>query len=257
MTYFRRSATVLSLGAGVQSSALYLMFLNGHTWPKPDFAVFADTQAEPESVYRWLAKLKDLGHDQIPIHVVSEGDLAAQARSEFNPIPLHSRKNGKQSIGARQCTNQFKIRAVTRGIRRALGYKPRHHMKHKIYLNIGISFDEIERVREPSLRWIENVYPLVNLKMTRQQCLAYLERYGLGDAPRSACWMCPYRSNKDWRALKEKDPADWAKALAFDKACNEKGHYLHYSATPLGEVDLNRDEPGAGLVNECEGMCGN
>jgi hypothetical protein len=46
--------TVLNLGAGVQSSALALMAAKGEVGPMPDFAVFADTQAEPTSVYKWL-----------------------------------------------------------------------------------------------------------------------------------------------------------------------------------------------------------
>lgn len=40
---------VLSLGAGVQSSALALMASAGEIGPMPDFAVFADTQDEPAS----------------------------------------------------------------------------------------------------------------------------------------------------------------------------------------------------------------
>ena len=46
--------TVLNLGAGVQSSCLALMAAMGEVKPMPDFAVFADTQAEPKSVYDWL-----------------------------------------------------------------------------------------------------------------------------------------------------------------------------------------------------------
>ena len=45
---------VLNLGAGVQSTALYLMFAKGDFPEKLDYAVFADTQEEPESVYKHL-----------------------------------------------------------------------------------------------------------------------------------------------------------------------------------------------------------
>jgi hypothetical protein len=44
----------LSLGAGVQSSTLALMAAHGEITPMPVAAIFADTQAEPASVYRWL-----------------------------------------------------------------------------------------------------------------------------------------------------------------------------------------------------------
>ena len=45
---------VLSLGAGVQSSTMALMAAMGEITPMPDCAIFADTQAEPKSVYDYL-----------------------------------------------------------------------------------------------------------------------------------------------------------------------------------------------------------
>ena len=48
---------VLSLGAGVQSSTLLLMSLNGDM-PPLDYVIFADTGWEPRAVYDHLEKLK-------------------------------------------------------------------------------------------------------------------------------------------------------------------------------------------------------
>jgi hypothetical protein len=56
---------ILNLGAGVQSTALYLMFVNGEFDEKLNYAVFADTQEEPDSVYRHLEWLKSLGGQPI------------------------------------------------------------------------------------------------------------------------------------------------------------------------------------------------
>jgi 3'-phosphoadenosine 5'-phosphosulfate sulfotransferase (PAPS reductase)/FAD synthetase len=65
--------TYLSLGAGVQSSTLALMAAVGEVTPMPDGAIFADTQAEPAGVYRWLDWLeKRLPY---PVHRVTAGDL--------------------------------------------------------------------------------------------------------------------------------------------------------------------------------------
>lgn len=43
----------LSLGAGVQSTTLLLLALEG-ALPKPDYAIFADTKWEPKRVYEHL-----------------------------------------------------------------------------------------------------------------------------------------------------------------------------------------------------------
>ncbi len=48
---------VLNLGAGVQSSAVLLMSIEG-VLPKLDCAVFADTRWEPPAVYKQLDWLR-------------------------------------------------------------------------------------------------------------------------------------------------------------------------------------------------------
>ena len=64
---------IISLGAGVQSSTMALMAAHGEITPMPVAAIFADTQAEPTSVYRWLDWLeKQL---PFPVYRVSQGSL--------------------------------------------------------------------------------------------------------------------------------------------------------------------------------------
>jgi len=65
--------TVISLGAGVQSSTMALMAAHGEITPMPDYAIFADTQAEPSHIYSWLDWLET----QLPFPVlrVTAGSL--------------------------------------------------------------------------------------------------------------------------------------------------------------------------------------
>ena len=68
---------VISLGAGVQSSTMALMAARGLITPMPDAAIFADTQDEPASVYRWLDWLeKQL---PFPVNRVTRGRLSTAA----------------------------------------------------------------------------------------------------------------------------------------------------------------------------------
>lgn len=62
---------VLSLGAGVQSSAVLLMADCGDVEPV-DIAVFADTGSEPKVVYQWLEWLKTAS--KTPIITVQQGN---------------------------------------------------------------------------------------------------------------------------------------------------------------------------------------
>lgn len=63
---------IISLGAGVQSSTMALMAAAGEITPMPDCAIFADTQAEPKSVYKWLDWLEG----QLPFPVIRVVALA-------------------------------------------------------------------------------------------------------------------------------------------------------------------------------------
>lgn len=70
---------VLSLGAGVQSTTLALMSIEGKL-PRPDAAVFADTGWEPRAVYEHLDRLSgELERAGIPLHRVSQGNLRQDA----------------------------------------------------------------------------------------------------------------------------------------------------------------------------------
>ena len=63
---------VLSLGAGVQSSTVLLMMINGEIKPA-DVCIFADTGNEPKEVYEHLNRLKVMS--TIPIHVVGNANI--------------------------------------------------------------------------------------------------------------------------------------------------------------------------------------
>lgn len=137
---------------------------------------------------------------------------------------------------------------------------------------IGISYDELERMKDSRYGWIETRYPLVFEETTRLDCLRWYEAEGLPTPPKSACVACPYRSDESWRHLKINHPEEFAEAVEFDKAIRQglKGVnkqnrvYLHRSCIPLGEIDFRNMEDLGQLSMfmddsfraECEGMCG-
>ena len=88
---------VLSLGAGVQSTALALMAAHGEIGPMPDCAIFADTGWEPRAVHEHLAWLRSPDVLPFPVHVVSAGNirdgLVRGARGErWASIPAFMRR---------------------------------------------------------------------------------------------------------------------------------------------------------------------
>ncbi len=239
--------TVLSLGAGVQSSTLALMAAHGEI-PMPDCAIFADTGWEPRAVYDHLDRLTPLL--PFPVHRVSGGDIRDSIASDrYDPIPWYV----EGGIGRRQCTKVYKLYPIRRKVREMLGGKtPRAGCK----MLVGISRDEAHRMKPSTVAYIENTWPLVDLGITRQDCRRKLERWGIG-APRSACCGCPFLSDRDWQQRRQQP--EWIETVAISRRLAVTGQFMHRSLRPIDEVDLRthaeRGQPDL-FGNECEGMCG-
>ena len=104
--------------------------------------------------------------------------------------------------------------------------------------------------------------------MTRADCVAYLNELQIPhEVPRSACVFCPFKSNQEWRYLRDNDPAGWARAVEVDDALRrpgtvanrnlEQSMYLHRSCLPLANVEFGAKDGSGGVAGgECEGMCG-
>lgn len=236
---------VLSLGAGVQSTTLALMAARGEI-EAPDCAIFADTQWEPSAVYRHLDWLET----QLPFPVVrvTAGDIRESiATGRYEPIPWHI----EGGIGRRQCTKVYKLYPIRREVRRRLGGKT---PANGCEMWIGITIDEAARMKPSNVRYITNRWPLIELRLSRADCRAKLERWGV-NAPRSACCGCPYLSDEDWR--RQVDGPEWADTVALSRRLATTGQFMHRDLKPLDEIDFGAGNRQSDLFgNECEGMCG-
>lgn len=212
---------ILSLGAGVQSTTIAEMISRGDL-PPVDAAIFADTGWEPKAVYQHLDQLSQ--RMPFPIYRVSRGNLRDDLISghnstgqRFAPVPWFLMgRDGKIGMGRRQCTAEYKLRPIQRKIVELLGGKRRRGGCQMI---IGISLDEAMRRKPSRVRYIENEWPLLELQMTRQDCLRWMQERQLPMPPKSSCIGCPFHSDAQWRALAHDEFAD---AVAVDIAIRNK-----------------------------------
>lgn len=266
--------TVISLGGGVQSSVMALMAAEALIKPMPDFAIFADTGWEPAGVYRHLDWLEA----QLPFPVLRiqksniRDDILAGTNStgqSFSSIPAFVRSpNGKSGLAKRQCTREYKLTPIETELRDLLGLGYRQAVPKGVFVElwIGISRDEIIRMKPSRQRWIKNYWPLIDLlEMTRTDCEQWFnERYPGRTLPRSACIGCPYHTDSEWAAMKRFDQESWNDAVFVDAALRASGRaerfggemYLHGSLQPLDEVELASSPQMPLFGDECEGLCG-
>ena len=222
-----KNVVVLSLGAGVQSTALAIMLEQGALpgLPKPDWALFADTRSEPEHVYDTLEWLRPLV--SYPIITTSWGDLRANTWRALRGEPVPERGHhtagyidipvfSETGISRRQCTYVYKIRPIKAAIRELAGSKPPHLTATQY---IGISTNEAHRAKPSRDKWITNRFPLIEHGWNRPALQRFLDDNHPGHpVRRSSCSFCPFRSKADWIQIKELYPDLYEDALAMEDA---------------------------------------
>jgi hypothetical protein len=249
--------TLLSLGAGVQSTTLALLAVEG-VLPRPDGAIFADTGWEPQAVYDHLDRLEVVLADAgIPLHRVSNGNLRSDAidpSHRYASVPYFVRNpDGTPGMGRRQCTSEYKLNPIGRKVRELLGAQPpnfRSVPRGRVAEQwIGFSTDEIHRVSDKeSVLYSRKRYPLLELDMSRKDCGRWLTARNW-TTQKSACIGCPFHGNNQWRNLRDNHPDEWADAVDFDEQIRKGGArglplngeaFLHASRVPLPLAPINR-----------------
>lgn len=261
------SLRCISLGAGVQSTALALMAAHGLIGPMPDCAIFADTGDEPAAVYehlRWLISGNVL---PFPVYQVSRGQLSARllAGDDMARVPFHV---GAGGLATRQCTRNYKLRPIRHKVRELLGRPGRAYIAPgTVEQWIGISTDEAIRIKPSGVKFILNRHPLIELGMSRGGCIEWMLGQGYPRPPKSSCVYCPYRRDDQHIETRDTAPADWRHACDVDAALRLPANvarfhgelFVHRSRVPLAEAELKAGvDRGAAddFGQECEGMCG-
>lgn len=241
-------AAVIHYGGGRQTVAMLVLIERG-LLPRPDRVVIADTGRENPSTWEYREEVAE------PL-AQSMGLTIEIAPRELAYVDLYSHQGdlllpvytatGKLSAF---CSSEWKKYVVRRylreqGVTSATAW-------------IGYALDERQRYK-PSKEdatgpWYRR-FPLLELNLTKRDCLQIIQRAGLPLPPPSSCYMCPNKANEEWRYLRDNYPPAFEQACVLDEQVREEdiaqGHsgvWLHHSRVPLREADLeaeDRKEPG-------------
>jgi hypothetical protein len=248
---------IISLGWGVQSFTLAAMVALGEL-PPIDAAMHADTAHESKLTYefanRWSGFLEERGVRVVTVKP-KRSDPLDNGYGQEDPPFFSLDEHGNPGQGKRQCTSQWKIVPMRRWLQL-------NRNGEAVEQWIGISLDEFQRMRTSDVKYITNVYPLIEKKMTRSDCITWLDSKGMEIPPRSACTFCPYHSTAEWRHIKQ-TPKDWAEAIEVDEQIRNRRPprriFVHPSRKPLASVDFRTEEEKGQMSlwdEECSGVCG-
>lgn len=212
---------VFSCGGGVQSTACLVLAAQGIIpYRTFVFANVGDKAESPKTIryieqvlkpfaeknnIEWVEVSKKNRHGkQVDLY----DDCMTNAKSV--PIPLHYQHGG---LGFRNCTSKWKIEPIAQWIRKNAP---------NCVLGVGISTDEPQRAKPArDTDGYSKAYPLIELGMSRQDCLILVEEFGLPQPPKSSCWFCPYHTTDGWTIKRREEPEIFAKAVELEKIlCN-------------------------------------
>lgn len=164
----------------------------------------------------------------------------------------------------RHCTYDYKMVPIVREVRRLLGITGKPTGDARATCLLGISVDEAGRMKPAREEWMTNQFPLVDARISREECRRIIGEHGIEQPPRSACYFCPFHSLKYWKWLRDYHPAEFERACVFDEQIRhglkavQGTAYLSAKRKPLREINLdgNGQREIDGFENECEGHCG-
>ena len=242
----------LSWGCGVQSTTLAVMSVLGDAVPL-DMVITADTGWERQATYEardfYTQWLRERG---VKVEILQTGNVRVDGAENHIHIPFWTESGGPLQ---RQCTANFKILPIRRRLRELTGFKPSTPPcppAGSIELWMGISLDEYTRMSHSRVQFIKHRFPLVEKRISRNECESYLSDRGLPVPVKSACVGCPYRLASEWLELKADSPVEFADAVAFDEknrhnplasrgASTADALYIYKKARALAGADLEAD----------------
>lgn len=242
----------ISYGGGVQSTAMIVLATQGRI--DADVALFANVGDDSEHpatlVYVRDVMIPWAAERGLPIHElrrtrkggelfrglygdIVEHDTPGKLRE---PIPIRG-MNGMPL--SRSCTRDWKVGVVGRWLKDngASAVDPA-----TVY--IGISTDEIQRVGNKKVGAYERpTYPLIDLGLSRAQCMTIIAEAGLPVPPKSACWFCPFHTKAAWAEQRRDEPDLFEKAAGLEDLMNARRReldkdpvFLTYTGIPLREA---------------------
>lgn len=264
----RKEIEVLSYGGGTQSTAMAVLIAQGRL-PKPECVIIADTGYETQTTWDYwdgyakplfdgmgvravrISRIRDtrLSNERAKPIIELTGENGGRRRKAITVPVFITDADGNRAMLRNFCTHNWK-----RDVVRSWIYA-NYRDARRVVSWIGFSKDEMKRAARMKVnvnmpKW-KNRFPLIELGLRRHDSIKLVREYGWPEPARSACWMCPFKSNDEWRHLRKTQPAEWEKAIKFERwvsdNCDQDDYQdhkitLHPSGMPLADAPISKND---------------
>lgn len=229
---------VLSMGAGRQTVALWIRFdpiihfdyvLFGNTGDEmPETYEYIETYLKPAIGDRWI-DVRNPRYDSIYEQCVDR---------HIAPDKM-----------TRWCTADYKVRPIKRKLRELGATK-----KNPAHVYIGFSIDEIHRFNpnKPHPQYIKYEYPLLDERISLEQCKRIILEHGWPLPVKSGCYHCPFQTRRKVRALKVEHPDLFERLIQIERGVKDKMKHPYMHERALSGID---DSGTLDTYFEGEGTC--
>ncbi len=241
---------VLSYGGGVQSTALLVMAARRELGIDAVIHVDLGEAESPDT----RAYVKNVAMPYAERHSIVWRNAYVDAVGDILANPAHPKPPFRSQAGsapmARQCTAHWKIRPFRRLLRSMLRNRKIPLKPNAAIVFLGISYDEIERLSPSRVQYYSHEFPLVDRKLTRNDCVRIIASEGLPIPSKSACWFCPFSDALRAQSLLMRYPYLQRTARQL-QACISDAREKN-GLSPIRLLPQGEDKGNAG---DCSGHC--
>lgn len=222
----KNKTLIVSFGGGTNSTGMLVGLLEHGE--RPDAIWFADTGGEKPHTYTHIAEVSawclSVGFPAIEVlrgpavwgpQMVKDGSLEAECL-RLGTLP-------SKAFGFSQCSIKWKLEPAKRRLRLFLDEHYGVIAHEDVVRCVGFDAGEPHRYerakgimeRNPALtreRW-----PLIEWDWGREECVAAIERAGLNQPGKSACFFCPSSKKPELVHLKATDPGLVSRAVEMER----------------------------------------
>jgi len=253
--------TCLSFSGGRQSTALLWMAIKGYIQVDPDnfLVLTADPGMEDSRTYPHIAKMQERARDAGFTAITVDGpnlyrdivslDTSGKTRLDNPPYWTDRGDGRKEGKLTQKCTRFYKIEPMDRALRVFIEERcgisrvTRRLPAGCVEKWIGFGWDEIQRIKPSTQKYIRFRYPLIE---HNTDVKAFFDEIRQPMPPRSVCNACFSNGLDHYRDMYENRPDDWTQAVAVDDAVRDWSRigvkypvYVSKTLTPLRELAAN------------------
>ncbi len=262
-----------SISCGQGAPSLFLIWLAGQRLFPCDIVIVADTGNENDMLWsngrRSGARTffdevtkplaEEFGIDAAFVRTVDKKkkplpDLHLDQRYEDGKkeidLPLFGSKGGRLM---QSCTDKWKKRAIRQELRR--------HGARKATVRLGITMDEVGRMKQSKEKWETLTWPLTltvreggKRGWYRSEIQDEMKRAGIPYIIRSQCDFCPHKNLFRWRMS---SPETIQAAAEFERKLGKGDFFLTPHRMPLlNAIDLMESKQSLEIFDSCDsGYC--